>query len=168
MIMYIFIFFLMLTSVQHMCAMDNSNASQDTCHISITEPEFNPRNGKYTINLFDEQTDTQMPIGYISYLKDTQEPHTWKLDIFRIHSHYRKGGLGLALFKECISEVKNHQGTHLYWDAQPLDNTIELNTLIGIYQKLVLKSGFSRDALTITAPDKPSYAKFVTMRLRLA
>lgn len=163
-----FLFFLMLTSLQQMWAMDKSSSCQDTCPISITEPEFNPRNGKYTIKLFDDQTDEATPIGYISYLKDTQEPHTWMLDIFRVHSHYRKGGLGLALFKECISEVKSHQGTQLQWDAQPLDHTIELNTLIDIYKKLVLKSGLLPDALSITEPDKPSYAKFVTMKLRLS
>lgn len=161
-----FLFFLMLTSLQQMCAMDKSSSCQDTCPISITEPEFNPCNGKYTIKLYDEKDD-QIPVGYISYLKDTQETHTWMLDIFRVHSHYREGGLGLVLFKECISEVKRHQGKILRWDALPLDHTIKLENLIEIYQKLIKKSGFCADALSIIEPDKPGYAKFVTMKLRL-
>ncbi len=151
---------------QQICAMETTRESDQECRITIMEPEFNQRNGKYTIELYDEKND-QIPVGYISYLKDSKEPNLWTLDIFRINSAYRKGGLGLALFKECVSEIKRLGGKAIRWDAQPLDHTIEITTLIEIYKKLVNKSGFGANALTITEPDKPSFAPFVTMKLRL-
>lgn len=163
---HIFLFILLLSCSQRIASMYDPGYQGQSCQISISNPEFNPRNGKYMIELFDE-SENRLPIGHISYLKKTGEPDTWVLDIFRVHSDYRKNGLGTILFTHCVDHIKRLEGKILTWEAQPLDFRIELATLIKIYQNLVLKSGFSGNALTITVPDRPSYAKFVTMRLRL-
>lgn len=141
----------------------DENCGAENCFISMTDPEFNPRSGAYTIEFYDDQNK----VGYISYVKDKKEQDAWKIYLFRVHGTYRKNGLGRLLFQECISDIKRQGATSLQWEAQPLDSSIDLEELITIYQRIVQKSGFHPNALSIMRPDKPSYAKFVNMRLQL-
>ncbi|CAN5181162.1 hypothetical protein BH09DEP1_BH09DEP1_6190 [soil metagenome] len=130
--------------------------------VEITMKHLLLNNNQHEIKFFDNT----LMVGHINYTLNKSEPTKWHIITFRVHRDYRKHTLGLALFKECMDDIKSQGATVLEWEAQPQDHIITLDTLIYIYKRIIEKLNFSPDALFIGKPKLNSVNK-VKMRLQL-
>lgn len=140
-----------------------ASVNQVTIDITITQPIFNKHTGLYEIQLLRGNHQ----VGYITYYPSTN-PYEWQLYHFRVFRNYREGGLGKKLFEACLNDIKSKGGKFLLWEARPLDFTIDLETLIRIYKKIIINTlHFKPNALYISEPIGSGLNQQVTMRLRL-
>lgn len=135
---------------------------EGSIEITLTEP-IHLFSNFYQILAFDGKKQ----VGYLTFHYFTNNPTQWGLGSFSVQQAYRENHIGHALLKECIDYIKSQKARQLTWQAIPLDQAINLDTLIKIYQKMIIKLGFAPEALIIGPREGSGLTQQVAMSLQL-
>ncbi|GMU18859.1 MAG: hypothetical protein AMXMBFR12_00510 [Candidatus Babeliales bacterium] len=136
--------------------------NEESIEITLTNPT-RVFNNFYQILALDGKKQ----VGYLTFHYFANNPTQWGLGSFSVQQAYRENHIGQALLKECIDYIKSQQARQLTWQAIPLDQAINLDTLIKIYQKIIIKLGFAPEALIIGPREGSGLTQQVTMSLQL-
>lgn len=108
--------------------------------IEIHAPIFVATKNHFEISAHGEHEKTE--IGHIWYdILPWAKNNKWQIKHFFVKENYRKQGIGLKLFKACITDIRSKSADSITWFVAPIwPSKIEGPALIAIYKTLIEKT----------------------------